>query len=237
MRADELLILDYGDLSTHATDLFERLDNSRAFRELFIKDPTGAVGRVLLPGYSRPPVVHINQANRVLFSLLSNESFREWSRRYQETFVEDARQRFPDQEHPEALRSFLAGYDVREMYQELVDGALQFLDREFLYSLLSIDLDHTPPRVPSFVAQDDEEMPAASPVVVAVAVAVFAAIVAVAFLVVGPVVEPESDDGLSRDSLQRVSDMIAESLIARAEELRNAGALTSFDSVQKGPVL
>ena len=76
MKPNELLVLNYDEFSERASKLYKRLDESAAFREVFVRNPAGVVSELLSPGVLRHQS-SISRGNRLLFSLLSNEKFYE----------------------------------------------------------------------------------------------------------------------------------------------------------------
>src|SRR5262245_60096898 len=83
MRSEDLLILGYDGFSERTAHFFRGLNESRALQELFLRDPAGTLSAEVLPPGKMPAAARLNQANRILFSLLSNPNFTSWSEQYQ----------------------------------------------------------------------------------------------------------------------------------------------------------
>jgi hypothetical protein len=238
MKAEELLILDRGGFSQQASELFKRLNRSASFREWLVRDPAGAIASVLFSGQQRIPAARINQGNRVLLALLSNQNFLAWSREFQGRIQKEVEQVGKGEDAAEAARMVAATIDRSRLYREIIEASLKFMDQETLYGLLVVDPDEA---ASGFVDRAVAGVNPALAADVAVDIETFIyAVVAVAvFLVltqidINPIVAPE---GLSRQDLQRVSGFVADRLTQRAQELRGSGALTTFEVVKRGPGL
>jgi hypothetical protein len=255
MRADDLLILDYGDFSERAQELYERMNDSPHIRERLVKDPAGAVNEMLLQGTVTPPSRGtINQANRLLYSLLSNQEFMEWSQSYQEKIQEQLRQIAEEHDSEEAFKLLVERIDRSELYREITEAILEHADREILYSIIAIDPDDPrppwpwPPRPDPWPGPGPRPWPGPGPdpgpllpraaVAVDIEVLIYAvAAVAVFAVAVAAVVAGAVREGLSREDLFRLSNSLTEQLQARGQELREQGILFDFTSVQRGPQL
>lgn len=230
MKVDELLILDRGDFSEKASTLFRLLNESNPYREWFVRDPAEAITKVLFPDQPLSPS-RINQGNRVLLALLSNDKFLSWSRQFQARIEREIVQAQGDDSSVEAARTFIATIDRSNLYREIIDASMEFLDRETLFGLLVTDPDAND------VTPDDPKLqPTCS---VDIEICIYAVLIAAVFFVVtqidiNPLVVPED---LSRQDLQRVANFISERLPQRARELRANGELVSFEAAKRGTTL
>lgn len=223
MKADELLVLQYDNLSESVASLFSQLDDSPSLREYFIKNPTQVIAKYLLSPEDKLPAANISQGNRLLFSLLSNEGFMDWSRQFQSRIENRIREASESERSDEAFKTFMATLDREEIYREIIDAAQRYGDREMFYSLMVKD--QSPE---SFL------VPASNNLRIDVAVDIEIAIYAVLVLLVFAIdisfapVEP-----LSRLDLRRISNLMSDRLIERAHEIRESGVLTSPDIIQR----
>jgi hypothetical protein len=234
---DSLLVLKHDDLARRLQDLYGQLSESRSFREYFVKDPSSLIASTVFSGYRDVSAARINQANRLLFSLLSNARFMEWSEEFQNRVLEEAQEivNLADPVETAALLSALV--DKNRLYREIADAMLEFGDKELIFSLTVSDAPEREPRVSevdvaaAIRSGDDNVFP----------IVTFVLFVIVAALVIPLWVAPppgmEVGVGLSRQDLQSVSNFLVDRLTARAQEIRDSGVLTSFEGTKRGPVL
>jgi hypothetical protein len=252
MRAEDRLVLNIDDFSQRTTSLFQRMNESLAFRQLFIKDPSGILAETMLPSQQMPASA-VNQANRLLYSLLSNAQFMEWARNYQTQLVEQVRDAMIREgaegsaEDPRELAKLMAvTFDRQRVYGDLTNAILEHVDRELLYSLLVADSDIEEARsvLESVPSGSDRNVPSVVTETLAVHfdvavsafyVLFFMVLTQVDLTPVNPNLVPE--DAVSRVDLQRLSDLVADRLRERGEELRASGELTSLDAANRGSVL
>jgi hypothetical protein len=249
MRSDELLILNYRNFSERVASVYERLHNSESMKALFVSDPTGLFAKTVFPEYNLTSS-ELNQGNRLLFSLLSNSRFLEWSKQFEERLKAQLQQITGTSDEAEAMRLFLTTFDRTQLYREIAQATLEFGDLETIFSLtvkdpnsavrrpLPLDIDLVIPSNPNpidplgsdlaDVAVDIETF-----IYAVAAVAVF--IAAVALLVVPP--PPSVRETLTREDLMRVTNFMAQQLGEKARTIRQAGLLTSMEGVMKGPRL
>jgi len=242
VRPDELLLIDLPEFSGRLREVHSRMRDSQAFRQLVIRNPVGAINEVIFRDEAQPPITQVNKANRLLFSLLSNEGFMAWAQEYQEQVAAGGQQQEAlAAEQDLDLETLLVNVDLDKMYSDLAQAAVDFVDVELLYSLIAEDPDRPAdsPRGPLHGRRlleprrpaEPGTAPQLAPVLIfGVAVAVIVAVVvAIEFWGMAP--EP---DQLSRADLQRVANMLVGELTERAAELRGAGLLTSPEALRRG---
>jgi len=133
MRAEELLILNYRGYSPRLEGLFQKLHTALSFREIFVKDPAGVFGKEVFPEHHLSPG-QINQGNRLLFSLLSHPKFLEWRKRFAEK-IQDQVKEVGEKENPaEAARRLIARRDRSQVYKEIAQASLEFVDLAIIHS-------------------------------------------------------------------------------------------------------
>ncbi|GEM_PF-2659665 len=248
MRADDLLVLDYAGFSRHTALFYKKLE-AASFRELFVRDPAGVLFDSLFPGYKSPTPGKINQANRMLFSLLSNPKFMDWSKGFQKKLEETAQRAAPQEKPGEAIKLYTVQVDRAKLYQEILEATRSFADVEFFHSAFIADPDDNPcgtvPRpiplpnppqppvpwpdisiMPRFGGNEDVAVEVET-LIYAVAVAAVAVVVTVVAVAGMPAVEI-----LSRQDLAKVTGIAAEHLQARAQGLRESGKLTSHEAIR-----
>jgi hypothetical protein len=129
----DLLILKHQDFRTEVSGFFKELNKDSALRNLFFTNPS-LVLRTKLPSLSDINISEprYESANRVLFSVLSNDKFKTFLKEYQER-KNEAIERFL--KSPEDKRA-AAELDERTMRAEVAEALLEFGDKELLSSLL-----------------------------------------------------------------------------------------------------
>jgi hypothetical protein len=261
MNADELLVLNYAGFRHHVADFYARLNESAAFRELFVRDPSGAMAQTIFPGYLRFQAGHINQANRLLFSLLSNPRFVEWAEEYQTQLEQQASEAFGDiEDAEERMKAFLVTLDRGAVYSHVSDAVPRFVDREMAHALFISEpgLGYAMPdpdgpvecKEPTVPGKDgypfpkicaEPKPPAPGPGSVAVEIETFVyavAVAAVAVVVTIVAVALESfSAGLSREDLRAVTEQLAERVHERAVDLRDRGRLIGLEAAMRGSAL
>ncbi len=187
--------------------------------------------------HSRWHPAKINQANRLLFSLLSNPKFQEWGAQFaqkRQQEIEQIQSEYHIQDAEDARNLFLVKLDRSKIYREIAEAFVSFSDIETIYSMLTIDHIKTVPQrlLPGTISDYayDVAVDIETFIYAVAALAVFVA--GVIALVVGVLTR-----NISRDDLLKVSHIMVEELNARAQLLRERGSLTSFESVQKGTIL
>ncbi|MBP2323328.1 hypothetical protein JOF56_003713 [Kibdelosporangium banguiense] len=264
MRADELLILNYSGFSRHVRSLFWNMRDSRSFTELFLRDPAGTISRKVFNGYMPPMPETLNQANRILFSVLSNPGFMEFTRNLQEEMESEARREAANEgieDFEEGLRLYATRMDRTALYNRVADGLIRNMDRELLFSMAFVDpttrLMPDPggggggdwcPDIPEpggklpDLCPDPKVGPKGPPVGSTLAyheVAVVTVAVALAFVVVTVIdfTPKPAPVGLTREDIAAVSNLLSDRFERRAMILREQGVLTDPDAIRRGPQL
>ena len=111
MNANELLILNQGNFLGGVEELYRQLNSSPAFREQFLLDPAGVLSLTVFTEFESPTVGAINQANRILFSLLSNPKFREWAHGFQQRISAQIDEAAQSADRVEAIKMIVARLD------------------------------------------------------------------------------------------------------------------------------
>lgn len=234
MSATERLVLNQNNFAERTFAFYRKMNTSPNFMKKVVEDPARIMAEELFAGEDLPSVGEINQANRILFSLLSNPKFIEWSKDFEERMASQVKQ---EGDNIEALNRVVRNLDRSQLYNEIASAAQQFIDKEWIYNRMTINR--------STAASNRISGPFRSGVIAAdiavcietfiyaVAVgAVFAVAVAAVFLGESPV-----ESGLSRFDLQRIASALAGEMDSRAQALRESGALLSVANVEKGTTL
>jgi hypothetical protein len=133
MRAEDLLVLNFGGFNRRMDALFSRLTDDAALREYFIKDPGTVLDATVFRNFRRTPPNRINQFNLALYSVLSNRKFVAWGAEFQKRIIAQAREANPALEDDwQAVRAYLLNLDRAALHQELVRELPRFMDKEFL---------------------------------------------------------------------------------------------------------
>ena len=213
MRPEDYLVLHYDELSGRATDFYERMGSSEAFRALFLNDPVGTAASVLFPDRTPPPAGQVNAANRMLFALLGNDGFRAWAAEFQQRMVASAMEAAGAAgSEDEPLKLMAATFDRAAAYRELVSAVLEHCDAEIVSAFLG--------------AGGREGL--ARPVPEDPPVLVVALPITYTYVYVFPLVYIGGGaETLSRVDLERISHVLSEELAARAREQRESGGLAA----------
>ncbi|MFB9241939.1 hypothetical protein ACFFXZ_09710 [Massilia antarctica] len=115
------LVLKKKDLIKNTEQLFERLENDDAARTAFIENPNGVLSGEVLK--RTLPEQKISDANRVLFSMLANDRFREWLDDYE---ARPQGQRVTDAQFSKDFADAVVKYGdsdlIRALFQQAADG-------------------------------------------------------------------------------------------------------------------
>ena len=140
MANTDLLVFDYEKLDERSIHLFDQLKRSEVLRAEFISNPAGVLGREVLQGRKLTSPLEIDQANRLLFSLLSNPRFWVWAGRYQRRiWAELRRANIKGRTPAEVKRLALLILSKRRIYHDLAVGMREFGDAELYRALIPAD--------------------------------------------------------------------------------------------------
>ena len=242
MRSEEMLVLNYRNFSSRLESLFGSLGKSPAALESFARDPAGVFGKHVFPEHN-VSAGELNQANRVLFSLLSNPRFLDWSKKFEQKIRDQLKKVGKKVDSAEAIKQLTATLDRAELYKEIAKATLSFADLELIYSMTVIDpdvirgvlRDPFPPIGPDPLGCDLASVAVEIETFVYAVAAVAVFVVAVAAVAVIPAASVL--ENVSREDLRRVSNFMTTQLLAHANEVRLSGSLTSVDAAKRGPVV
>lgn len=229
IAADDMLVLRYERFAERAEAFFGLISSSAAFREVFLRDPAGTLSETILVGEGALSSVDINQANRLLFALLSNGGFMEWARTYGQGFDEGSGAGpAADLDDTERMKLRAVTLDRNQMFADLVRAIADNPDFETICSVMvrrrTDPAEAIVPRPNMNVATYEETF------VAGYAVALFFV------LVVAVAVAGETPGGptqtLSRADLETVADVLTQRLPERAAEVRASGALTDIGRIR-----
>jgi hypothetical protein len=122
-KEDRLLLLKSKELRTKVSRFFDELDASERLREEFIRNPSGIIASNIQEAEVEPS--QISSANRLLFSLLANEGFRDWISDYAEAKRDEevAPEEFA-QDFAQAAETFADPDLVRILASSAIGGGL-----------------------------------------------------------------------------------------------------------------
>jgi hypothetical protein len=234
MKSHELLILNYQGFEDRLNDLYTRLEASRAMQEAFVRDPAGVIARLVLPGLADVTDAEINQANRLMFALLSNDGFMQWTQAFQERIEAQAREASTADDPAERLRMLLVTFDRPALYREVAQAALDHIDLEIIHSMMV----RSPESIAASALGQGREVSLRPNVRLEIEIFAVAVLVLIVFAIdITPLAPNRAPEGLSRTDLQRVAAAIADGMSARARDLRASGALLAPDATTRGPQL
>lgn len=226
-----MLVLRYERFAERAQTFFSQIGTSAAFREVFLRDPAGTLSETVLAGEGVPSSADINQANRLLFALLSNDGFMEWARNYSRSFEERvAAGLAADVDDVERLKLQAVTHDRDQMFADLVQAISENPDFE---TLCSVMVRRRPDTNEAIVPQPNMNVAAYEETFVAgYAVALFFVLV-VAVAVAGQAPSGPTQT-LSRVDLETVANVLTQRLPERAAEVRASGALSDIGRIRGG---
>jgi hypothetical protein len=133
-RSDELLVLKYQDFRSEAAKFFKELNRDPALRSLFFKNPSLVLNTKLpsLAGLRITDLQH-DVANRLLYSVLSNDKFKEFLRSYQKRKNDALARLLKNPDDKEAANEL----DERAIKAEFAEAFLKFGDKELLHNIFS----------------------------------------------------------------------------------------------------
>ena len=79
---NDYLVANGISLRKRVSDLFNELEKNDELAKVFIQNPTLVMLNKVLPEFEVIEENSINAANRLLFSVLSNEKFLKWTQEY-----------------------------------------------------------------------------------------------------------------------------------------------------------
>src|SRR5262249_52166614 len=133
---EQLFLLRLPDYSPRIVEFLHRIDREPALSELFTRNPVGVLQEAVFPERQLLPADVLSRENRLLFALLSNRGFRDWAKRYQTAFEERAKNTYPNLVPDEAYIAYAGHISREEVYKDIAEAALSFIDRETLYLLI-----------------------------------------------------------------------------------------------------
>lgn len=223
MGTNSLLILQSPEVLERMRDLLEEVEADAGLRQLYLRDPAGIIQKKIFPGQENIPKTEINRGNRLLYALLSNDRFLEWSRSYEEELITRAREATRIEDPSRALHTYLAVVDRTTLHQDVASAATRFCDPELMAALTWRA--ERPPAGVQVPVNADVAVDIETFVYAVAAVAVFAVAVAAVF-VPAPVLE--RTDVISRLDLLSIANQLSASLAERAREVRESGTLLDF---------
>jgi hypothetical protein len=260
MKAEDLLVLNLGGFGQRLDAFYSRLAADEGLREYFIADPGEVLEATVFRNFKRAPKNRVNQFNRALYSVISNQDFMAWGREFQQRIFAQAQAEFPNIEDEErAVRAFLVKLDRVALHEELVAVLPRFMDREFLSASLfpgkSLPFPDNPGGgiggdpctdiggggiggLPYFDPCTNPAPPTGPNPIADTVVASETAVVVVAvavFVVAVSLIDftPRVNPvGLSREDVRIALADIQQRMVIRGQDLRNAGRLTSTELIE-----
>lgn len=229
MGANEYLVFRAPEVRSRMSELLRDVEGDATVRQMYLRDPIGVINRAVFPD-QEVPASELSRGNRLLFALLTNEKFLNWSRSYEIDLTKKAVDATNIEDPSTALRTYLAVVDRSTIHQDLAVAAAEFADPELIAALTwrpdRIGIGRTKFPINADVAVEIETL---IYVVIAVAVAVAAVAVAVAG------VETDIEKAvLNRQDVVAISQILSEELIGHAAQIRESGQLLQFSRRNQG---
>jgi hypothetical protein len=214
----DLLVLKYGDFRREASHLFEALNRDPRLRHLFFTNPA-LVLKTKLPSLAGAGIDDQQDeiANRILFSVLTNDRFLDFLNEFQERKTK-ALSQFLDDPNDRQAASELDDHKIRS---EFIEALLKFGDKELMSNML---LSASGPQIAGsygYIIYTYLGILITYIVVIGIDVIVHTV---VKLGIAGEVVST-SPEGfpISASELRKITDQ----LVASAKKARDAGSLTS----------
>lgn len=226
MSEHDYLVLNYDGFADRLNDFYTLLSNSPAAQAAFVRDPAGTIGRNVLKGIVPLSQNDVSQANRLLFSLLSNDGFMSWAETFQSQMEEEARAAAEELDPGEQLKRLLVTFDRSRMYREVVQAAVDNIDVETMSAITIKD----PGGSSMSLSERATSEPTWAPNVrVEIETFVYAVFVLLVFAIDISFQVRSLPQMMSRSDLLQVAESLSQSVQRRAQELRAAGELLPFD--------
>jgi hypothetical protein len=231
LSASDFLILNIDDFGANVQRFFKTLEQSDAHKQLFVSDPSGVITKMLLPDVPFSEST-INDANRILYSMLSNAKFMKWANEYQQKLYDEALETTKIKDPDEAMKIMTALFDKRKIYADLVQGLIDSGDKEIVGTIIVArgtpgTPTKNPPRYPGRGTPAD---PTPNPVLIETIIVGFLLEIVCVIVLIGVVMAilrpPGPIDGVSRDDLLKLSAALGKQLEKKASEQRRSGKLS-----------
>jgi hypothetical protein len=227
-QAPDYLILNFDKFRDRTDSFFKTLNESKSHRLLFMEDPVGVVQKMVFPEKATPRF-QLDDANRLLFAILSNAAFMKWAEGYQAQLEAEAVKVTKNKDKSEALREMVALFDKRKLYGEVAAGITETIDVETTLGVMYGVGTGGPFRRPAPI---DHRRPADepwdTPDIILIETLILAIDIYVAFgcVFIGREL-PQTPDGggLSRLDLRKISSTLAKDIRDKAAEIRASGVL------------
>jgi hypothetical protein len=122
---NDYLVANGISLRKRVSELFDQLEQDRELAKVFIQNPIVVLQSKVFPEFPVADETSVNAANQLLFSVLTNERFMQWAKKYQ--------------------KSLMAHYnktgeipDKRELLQTVARGIIEHGDPKILTDLLDL---------------------------------------------------------------------------------------------------
>lgn len=224
MQGQSPLILDFAGFSKRLDSFLEQANQSSSVKNNMIQNPVGTLSQVALPGSPPPDNATLSEANRLLFSLLSNPHFMSWAQQYEQSF-DSAFQSYMQSGMSEEDAAKKVGADLNpgKLLQDLSNAAAQFGDPALVNALKKPQLQGQSPSQGQPQGNVIRTLPRVWAVEdIAVSAEVVAVIVGVVFAVVVAGAQRKS---ITRADLQATANSLVSSLEDHAKQLRQNGKL------------
>jgi len=133
-----LLKISRPEISSGLKKLLELLEEDVEIRKKFIFDPAGVIAISFSDSLGKLSIDKIDEANRLIFSILSNDQFRSWAEEYNEEMSKTFSLRDPDCLDKRKIRKDLAEAILKYGDPDLIDALLG--PRERSEALTTIDI-------------------------------------------------------------------------------------------------
>lgn len=131
MDSGDLLTLHDPAISVRLHNFMQRIDDSKVLQSQFVADPSTMIATEVFAGRA---VGDVSPGNIFLFSLVSNESFRDWVDKIDEglddNIIEHAKADRKCADRGEMARSVNLPVNREAVYRQLVEGVQSFADAE-----------------------------------------------------------------------------------------------------------
>ena len=209
---EELLLITTSDFQSRVDQTFQQIQNDPGVKQLWLQNPVETFAKGLLSEDEFEPQF-VSDSNRLFFSCLANDNFRNWLANYQNSVISQA----------QANNTYIL--DRGKMLQDIAQAMITNGDQNIMFSLLAFQSPNLGNQVESIGFVGKQKFWKVKTVFAIAYGVVLVAVLAIGVAVFGikkdPVGSPFNAAGLTSAQLQALADQ----LIAEAKSLSTAGSL------------
>lgn len=226
MSVQKPLVLNISDLTAKVYNFYHKMDTSKTYRDRFLLDPMETLSKDIPRGTFSKGAIRLSKTNRLLFELLSNKKFMEWTKGFERDIESKINATLTANESTKAQMELASYLNQNYFYCEIAHAMFECIDLETFQSLFKRPLDPTIRSVEDLTLSEDSPVTAVSdPLLInqlkhyAQTEILLLFVVAVFVFVAYTDVMIQSPDLMSRTDLRRISNIMIKELTKRANLL------------------